>query len=213
MASKHSFISAKESSWFISVFDLYCRLLFRRRFSKIHLNNEYSGYAENKTIYYLNHSSWWDGLIPFYLNQKIFRQNARGMMEDKQLNRYKFFRRLGVFSINLSDARSSLRSLRYAVESMGRENSALYIYPQGEIVPFTAEEIRFKKGLGWIAKQCPNADLVPIAIYIHTMKSDKPELVIRIGKPVETDREQDADDLNRELESSLLKLMRETVGG
>ena len=159
----------------------------------------------------MNHNSWWDGLIPFYLNQKFFRQNARGMMVENQLKKYKFFRRLGVFSINLSDARSSLRSLRYAVESMKRENSALYIYPQGEIVPFSTGNLQFKKGIGWLAKQCPDADLVPVGIYIHTMRSDKPELHITAGKEVEVNRGESADTINSELEEALENILVEMV--
>lgn len=213
MADQPSFIPDKKSAFFTRIFDLYCRNLFSRRFSNIEIKQNYFPTGNQKTIYFLNHSSWWDGLIPFYLDRKLFKQNSRGMMEQEQLERYSFFRRLGVFSIKPDDPRSSLRSLRYAIKTMQNPGAALYIYPQGKIEPFTTEEIRFKKGLGWIAKQCPDADLVPIAVNIHTMNSDKPELVIQIGKPVDVDRNQDADDLNRELESSLIKLLRETAGG
>lgn len=129
------------------------------------------------------------------------------MMEYKQLHQYPFFRRLGVFSIDLSSTRSSVQSLRYAVESMKRSNAALYIYPQGRTEPFKTKNLHFKKGIGWLAKQVPEADLVPVGVYIHTLDSDKPQLNIRVGKPVLADRAQSTESINNKLEKKLSTLL------
>lgn len=145
------------------------------------------------------------------LNQRLFRQNARGMMEDVQLHRYKFFRRIGVFSINLGSPRSSMQSLRYAIRSMDRPDAALYIYPQGKIVPFSAEELGFRNGIGWLAKKLPEADLVPVGIYIHTKKSDKPTLEINVGQAVTISRNSPAEEINQKLEERLSELLRDMV--
>jgi len=203
-----SFLPARESALFSKIFEWYTDWLFWRRFDAISIQCNYKPAPGQKTIYYLNHNSWWDGLIPFRLNQKLFRQDARGMMESKQLKQYPFFRRLGVFSIDLSSPRSSMQSMRYAVDSMRRENASLYIYPQGKIVPFTAEKPEFKKGIGWLAKKVPDADIVPIAIYIHTEESDKPRLEILIGQTIELDRKQPANQLSQILEKNLHELLK-----
>jgi len=205
------FIPARESQLFISVFELYCKWLFWRRFESVDITSDYHPSSGQKTIYYLNHNSWWDGLIPFLLNQRLFRQNARGMMEDVQLHRYKFFRRIGVFSINLSSPRSSMQSLRYAIQSMERTNAALYIYPQGKIVPFSAGSLDFRKGIGWLARKLPHADLVPVGIYIHTKESDKPTLEIKIGEAVTVSREKPADVINKKLEDKLSELLQNMI--
>ncbi|CAN5346831.1 hypothetical protein BH23BAC3_BH23BAC3_16390 [soil metagenome] len=201
------FLPARESTLFSKLFEWYTDWLFWRRFDTIHIQSDYKPDPGQKTIYYLNHSSWWDGLIPFLLNQKKFRQNARGMMEDKQLHRYPFFRRLGVFSINLSSPRSSMQSMRYAVKSMQRPNASLYIYPQGKIVPFSIDNLNFQKGIGWLAKKIPDADIVPVAIYIHTKKSDKPRLEILVGEKVEINRKQPPGQISKELEIELTFLL------
>lgn len=109
------------------------------------------------------------------------------MMEDKQLIQYKFFRKIGAFSVNLQNSKSLITSLRYAVNSMKRPKASLFIYPEGEIVPFSTIKPEFKKGLEWIADKCPEVDIVPIGIYIHTSAFDKPELFIQIGKQIERD--------------------------
>jgi len=180
------FIPAKESTWFIRIFDLYVRNLFWRRFQNIWVQQSYHPTPQSKTIYYLNHASWWDGLIPFLLNQKVMKQKARAMMEDKQMIQHKFFRKIGAFSVNLKSSKSLITSLRYAVQSMDRPQSSLYIFPEGEIMHFSTDKPSFKKGLAWIAERCPDADIVPIGIYIHTSKYDKPELFIKIGDPVKS---------------------------
>ena len=181
------FIPAKKSDWFISLFELYTRNLFWRRFENVWIDQAYQPTSTSKTIYYLNHSSWWDGLIPFLLNQKLLKQRARAMMEDKQMKEHKFFQKIGAFSVNLHHSKSLITSLRYAVSSMNRPQASLFIYPEGKIVPFSTDKPHFKKGLVWIADKCPTVDIVPIGIYIHSARSDKPELFIQIGDPIERD--------------------------
>lgn len=133
------------------------------------------------------------------------------MMEYKQLHRYPFFRRLGVFSIDLSSSRSSVQSMRYAVQSMERPNAALYIYPQGQTEPFKTQNLQFKKGIGWLAKQLPDADLVPVGIYIHTLESDKPRLKIQVGAPVSVDKTKSTETINDKLEDRLSALLEQLI--
>lgn len=206
--SESEFIPAQESRWFIFVFDLYMRWLFRRRFENVWVDQNYHPGPDTKTIYYLNHTSWWDGLIPLLLNRKLFRQNARAMMEDKQMREYGLFKRIGAFSVNLENPRSAVRSLRYAVESMKRPNSCLFIYPEGKIVPFSTEKPDFKKGLGWIVNQCPEVDVVPVGIYISTATSDKPELFLKIGKALEFAKSASTDELNYFFEEKLSMVLK-----
>ncbi len=207
MKKNPDFIPAAESAWFIKVFDFYVRNLFWRRFHRVWYHQEYYPDAKSKTIYYLNHNSWWDGLIPLLLNQKIFRQKARAMMEDKQMQRHKFFKKIGAFSVNLEDPKGVITSLRYAVDSMKRPNASLFIYPEGKIVPFSVNRPSFKKGLGWIVSKCPDADVVPIGVFMHTAVSDKPELFLGIGSPVLVRHDSDNNAMNHQLESELSKLL------
>lgn len=209
--SETEFIPAQESRWFIFLFDLYMRSLFRRRFKNVWIDQVYQPGPDSKTIYYLNHTSWWDGLIPLLLNRKLFRQNARAMMEDKQMQEHSLFKRIGAFSVNLENPRSAVRSLRYAVDSMKRPHSSLFIYPEGKIVPFSTEKPEFKKGLGWIVSHCTDADVVPIGIYIDHAKSDKPELFLKIGNAHEFDTSDNSDKLNHFFEERLRDLLNELV--
>ncbi|TVQ03794.1 MAG: hypothetical protein EA359_08420 [Balneolaceae bacterium] len=207
MTNIPEFIPADESPWFIPVFDFYVRNLFWRRFHRVWFIQNYSPDAKSKSIYYLNHTSWWDGLVPLLLNQKVFRQNARAMMEDKQMHRHSFFKKIGAFSVNLENPKSVITSLRFAVESMSRPGASLFIYPEGKIVPFTIAKPDFKKGLAWIVSKCPDADVVPVGILIHTAVSDKPEMYINIGEPVNVNHSPELSELNNLLETELKKVL------
>ncbi|MDZ7714990.1 MAG: lysophospholipid acyltransferase family protein [Balneolaceae bacterium] len=178
------FIPAKESRLFIRFFRIYVKLLFKRRFKKVWISQDYKPSKTSRTVYYLNHNSWWDGLIPLMLNEYRFKQQARALMEDKQMKKFSFFKRIGAFSINLDDPRKTITSLRYAVKSIERDHSCLFVYPEGQIQA-QGSDLNFKQGLSWIHGKVESVDFVPIGIYIHTIRHDKPELHIKVGKPID----------------------------
>ncbi|MDZ7682098.1 MAG: lysophospholipid acyltransferase family protein [Fodinibius sp.] len=148
------------------------------------LKQEYSPGSESKTIYYLNHHSWWDGLIPLLLNEFRFQQNARALMEDKQMRQHSLFQKIGAFSINRDDPRKAVTSLRYAVKSFNRDRASLFIYPEGVISP-AGSKMEFEGGLAWLSDKLPNVDIVPIGIHMHTIRHDKPELHLHVGSRIQ----------------------------
>ncbi len=208
------FIPANESPLFIKGFRLYTWLLFKRRFKKVWLKQEYSPCSECKTVYYLNHHSWWDGLIPLLLNEFRFRQQARAMMEDKQMQQYSLFQKIGAFSINRDDARKTIRSLRYAVKSFERPHSSLFIYPEGTITP-PGSAMHFEGGLAWLHDNLEHVDFVPVGIYMHTIRHDKPELHLYVGRPTNLEtslsREKKTAYFEKQLDEILAEL-REQAG-
>lgn len=131
-------------------------------------------------------------------------------MEDKQMREYTFFSKIGAFSINLEDPKSSIRSLRYAVESMERKNSCLFIYPEGKITPLSDSPPYFKKGLSWLYTETQDVDFVPIHIYAHFIRSSKPELYISIGESVNHDKSLDRNKLTELFEADIYQLNHQT---
>lgn len=105
-------------------------------------------------------------------------------MEDKQMIEYSFFKKIGAFSVSRENKRKAVTSLRYAVDSMKRNNASLFIFPQGKIVSEHQKQLEFENGIGWLHQQCPDCLFVPITVSMHTMRTDKPELFINIGKHV-----------------------------
>jgi 1-acyl-sn-glycerol-3-phosphate acyltransferase len=182
-----AFIPANESRLFLLIFGWAVRRLFAWHFSKISIQQFYTPGPGSKTIYYLNHTSWWDGIIPLLLNQTRFKQNARAIMEDRQMRQYPFFSWIGAFSIHLKDPRGAVASLRYALDSMKRERASLFIFPEGRINMVSDTLPTFQDGLGWLVRQTSlngiDVDIVPVSIHVHCCNSPKPELWIMIGRP------------------------------
>lgn len=208
------FIPANESPLFKKLFGWYTRLLFRYRFKKVWIHQEYKPGRNARTVYFLNHTSWWDGLIPLLLNQSRFHQQARALMEVEQMQNYPFFKWLGTFSIDPADKVHTLTSLRYALDSMHRHNASLFIYPEGEIRPVKTK-IELKSGLGWFYLQLPNVDFVPVGIHMHTIRSNKPELHIWVDKPVVFSGDQQRLQVTRKCEKKMetvLENLFETAG-
>lgn len=208
------FIPAKESPIFIKVFRLYTKLLFKRRFKKVWLKQEYEPCSQCKTVYFLNHHSWWDGLIPLMLNEYRFRQQARAIMEDKQMKTYPLFQKIGAFSIDRDNPRKAISSLRYALESFKRDKASLFIYPEGTITP-VGSKMNFEDGLAWLHDKLMDVDFVPVGVHMHTIRHDKPELYLHVGRPVRPDDGLSKDEkttLFEEVLDRMLADLRTTAG-
>lgn len=133
------------------------------------------------TIYFLNHSRWWDGLIPLLLNEFRFRQDARAMMDRSQWERYRFFRHLGAFPVDLHEPRRATASLRYAADWLASPGHSLYLYPEGRFFPAHLRERTFQPGLAWLSRQHEAVDLVPVGIATQNYRASRPELFLKVG--------------------------------
>lgn len=104
------------------------------------------------------------------------------------MQRYPFFSKIGAFSIDPASPKSSMKTLRYALESLTKKKSCLFIYPEGKIVPVSDKTSAFQNGLSWIYQHTEAVDFVPMGIYIDHSKYNKPELNIYIGNSVNLDK-------------------------
>ncbi len=204
-----NFIPANESRVYIWFFSHYTRWLLKRRFKQVWVKQAYFPKDDARTVYYLNHNSWWDGLLPLYLNHNFFHQKARALMEDKQMSRYPFFSKIGAFSISLENSRASIVSLRYAIKSLERSGSCLFIYPEGKITPASESAPKFKPGLAWLYAKTTNIDYIPVAIYQHSLRGSKPELYLSIGNSVKADNKLDSKQLTDYFEHDIHRLISE----
>lgn len=208
------FIPAKESTLFKKLFGFYVKLFFKYRFKKVWIHQKYQPDRNASTVYFLNHTSWWDGLIPLLLNQTKFHQQARALMKLEQMQNYPFFKWLGTFSIEPGDKNHTLHSLRYAVDSMQRRNASLFIYPEGEIRPASIKK-KFAAGIGWLYSKLPEVDFVPVGIHIHTVRTNKPELHIWVDEPIELESNLERRQITRQCElkmESVLENLLQTAG-
>jgi 1-acyl-sn-glycerol-3-phosphate acyltransferase len=201
-------IPVSESPMFKRLFKPYAMWLFRRRFDAVYYKGEYKPGSLDSTVWYMNHYTWWDALTPFLLNEKLHHQNIRAIMDEVQIRKYPFFRKLGAFSVDRSNPRKAVQSLRYAADCLTHEHVGLYIFPQGAIRPEHERPIHFESGLAWLYQSCPSVDFVPVVTTMNTRYSDKPRLYIRSGTPIKKSSA-DRDQLTEALRDGLVSLMED----
>lgn len=186
---KPDFIQENYSPVFNRLFYWYTVLLFYRRFQAVWVDSSGHPLAGNSALFIGNHNSWWDGLIPLLLNEEIYQLRGRAIMDEKQLLKRMFFRRLGVFSINRDHPRKAMKTLEYAArminEAVPGEEVALFIYPEGKLTG-PSKQITIESGLVWLSRHLnpSKCEIVPFATHIHSMRSHKPEMFIKIGNPI-----------------------------
>lgn len=181
-------LKAKKNIFLEKVFTFYNTNLLRRYFNSFNVEG-----LENLFIYknslpliiYVNHSTWWDGLIVFQI-LRLFEFESFVMMEDKHLKNYPLFRRLGAFSVIREKPREVVKSLNYAAQIMKENNrSALVIFPQGKLIHNEQRPIHFFNGISRIVEKVGHCMLTSLSIRIEFLKQFKPEIFVKIGIPKE----------------------------
>lgn len=157
-------------------------------------------------IAYMNHSAWWDAVVPVHLSHDLFRREIHALMEAEQIRRYPFFRHLGCFGPATSDITEARAVAAYAANILRSGKSpVLWICPQGALLPSHIPLV-FKSGLARIATAVPDALLVPIAFRYQFLKEQKPDCWVKIGEPV-VRAEESIPQLTRRLETHLQREM------
>ena len=104
------------------------------------------------------------------------------LMEQKNLERYRFLSRLGAFSIRPGEAASSLQSLRYAKELLRRPRAAVLLFPEGEMRPFGALPLKLERGVELLAR-VTHAECVPLAVRYTFFEHERPDVLLEVGRP------------------------------
>jgi len=136
-------------------------------------------------ILYLNHASWWDGYLMYVIHRVVLRGrfDAHLLMEEKQLRAYRFFSWSGAFSVNRNDPEDARRSQAYAAALLrgGTRPRALFIFPQGRIVPNDRRPLVTFPGIARIIAQAGAVNLCPVALRYELLGRQYPQAYIRIG--------------------------------
>ncbi len=179
-------LEAKKNALFEKIFVVYNRHLLKRRFNSFQVSGLNFLTARDTNfplIIYANHSSWWDGLVAFEIAGEA-KLDAFVMMEEKQLRKLRLFRRLGAFSVVREKPREAMQSIKYAAQVLRKDsNRAIWIFPQGEILPNDVRPFDFYNGLSKIIEKTGECYAVPVAMRFEFLGEFKPDIFIKIGKP------------------------------
>jgi 1-acyl-sn-glycerol-3-phosphate acyltransferase len=195
-------IQARKNPALESIYSAYARRLIRKQFGTLHLSGTAFPETDLPVIAYMNHSAWWDAVVPVHLSHDLFRREIHALMEGEQIRKYPFFRHLGCFGpteSGIADARAVAEHSACVLRKGKRP--ILWICPQGAIFP-SRIQMKFKSGLARIVEMVPEAIVIPVAIRYEFLKQEKPGCFVRMGKPVVRSEESNPQ-FTRRLESTL----------
>ncbi|WP_223700730.1 lysophospholipid acyltransferase family protein [Sutcliffiella deserti] len=188
-------IPAKKSKAFEFFFDQFNKRFLSFQFKGIYWATETNivTLPSTSALFIANHSTWWDPLVIFHLNRHIIKQESYCMMHEKGIKEYPFFRKIGAFSVNRQNPKDIVQSINYAKEKL-KDGKALWLFPQGDEHHLETRPLAFLPGAIHIVK---NSDIpiVPVGLYYTFGNERKPEIYIKIGKPL----------VSAELKGSLVK--------
>jgi chlorobactene lauroyltransferase len=170
-----------------AIYRLLARQALRNSFHRVWLQTHgpLPEPGDGPLLLYLNHSSWWDGYLMYVIHRMVLRGrfDAHLLMEEKQLRSYRFFTWSGAFSINRHDPADVARSQAYAAGLLrgGARPRALFIFPQGKIVPQDRRPLVTYPGVARIVAQAGPVTLCPVALRYEFLGQQWPHAFIRIG--------------------------------
>ena len=104
-------------------------------------------------------------------------------MDARALERYAFFKRLGVFGVEQETRRGAARFLRVARDILSQPDNALWLTPQARFADVREQPARFKPGIGHLPRLGSRICFLPVAIEYTFWEERLPEILVRFGEP------------------------------
>lgn len=204
-------IEAKHQYWAEMLFRFYVLRSMKKHFYAIYRSGEVPPIQNELPVILLpNHNTWWDGFLAYLITSNVLGRPIYLMMTEEQLQNYPFFSRVGAYSISLKNKKRMLDSLEYTHKILQEDNkAAVCIFPEGELKPYDAESIEYKRGIQWIMERLQReVNILQIAIRIEFLNQQRPEAVLRFGDSMIAgpDSYPDLDSLERQHEELLKEL-------
>lgn len=171
-------------------FRRYLRFYLPRHFTAIRLSRA-GGRPEagdRPCIVYTNHPSWWDPLMFLWVQHSVFEGRPQyGPFDEKALEKYGLFKKLGAFGVDLETARGAARFLRTARAVLARPGAVLWITAQGRFADVRERPLALRPGLAHLAQGVPDVEVLPLAVEYAFWTERHPEALLRFGEPVTLD--------------------------
>ncbi len=170
-------IRAAHNRFYEAFLGLYLRAHMNLAFRHVRINSDFDDRG-GSILLIGNHFSWWDGFIARHVNKKLLGRRLHLMMDEEQLARRSFLRRLGAFSIR-KNSRAAIESLRYAAEILQNPENLLIVFPQGRFESLHSHQLTFEKGwFRMLHDPPPHLNIVFMASLVDYFASPRPGLTI-----------------------------------
>lgn len=180
-------IPAGKPAFFTPFVPKYVRSYLRRSFHTVHLLGEPPQFEDDgrtPLLVCLNHSSWWDVLMAFYIEKEFFGWDLYGVMDERQLQRYRLFTNLGMIGVDRTSLAGAREFLDYTETLLRGQRRALWLTPQGAMLSNRERPIVFQPGLAHLAQRLGNFHIARVALHYEFWDDKQPEAFVSIS-PVE----------------------------
>lgn len=181
------------SGWMSRFFTRYASLYLGRHFGGVHLRrgtrpDVVPGQGEcRRVVVVMNHPSWWDPLVAMLLKREWFGEvPAFGGMAAEELERYPFFKRLGLFPVRAGSA--GARDWRDAMRAVsGCERAVLWTTPQGRFVDVRERGVALMPGVAMAGEPAQGCIYLPVALEYVMGRARLPEVYVSVGDPIKAE--------------------------
>ncbi|WP_044336569.1 lysophospholipid acyltransferase family protein [Rossellomorea aquimaris] len=173
-------IEPKKSKRFQRILAHYLTYQLKKHFYRVWIDDRReAGKSSSGHLILANHSSWWDGLMVFYLNHYVVKEDSYAMMSQKGMEDFSFFRKIGAFSVNPDSPKDLVTSLKFAEKCL-QEKKTVWIFPQGKEEHLEKRPISFMSGPSFLSERNPEISVSLVTFYYTFRHDQRPELFIRI---------------------------------
>ena len=96
----------------------------------------------------------------YYLSYDVLKIDSYCLMEKKQFDQYPYFSKFGVLPVVREDARFSIEVINKSAEFLNSTGKAIWIFPQGEIIPNGRRPFHFYSGVSFLLEKLNNPMLL-----------------------------------------------------
>ena len=174
-------IAASKSPMLEKLFVPYTNWALRRHFHAVHLLGDLPQLPANEEIPLLvavNHSSWWDVMLGAYLIFEHIGWESYAVMDERQLQRYRFFAKLGMIGADRTSLAGIKEFLRYTENLLAHKRRALYMTVQGEFVSNSVRPIEFQPGIAALAGTLGDCLILTATLHYEFWNEPKPEAFV-----------------------------------
>ena len=178
-------IPARRSAWFTRFFTGYAERMLRKAFAHVRLTRGSGtllrsiGCDAGPAIVAINHAAWWDPLVGLVLAGAFMPERTLSApIEAKQLSRFRFMRRLGLFGIDPDHPGALGAFVQHAAERFAAEpNTVLGLTPQGSFTDVRTP-VRIRPGAGAVAARLDGVRVATVSCEYVFWADRKPDLLI-----------------------------------
>lgn len=169
MNALKTFFTGEIERWIVRFLPLIIRRALKNGLHAVWQRGAWEALPSTGAVLAVNHHSWWDVYLCWLLRQKLSVRMS-GIMRAEQLERFRFFRRVGVISD--AEVREALRRLE--------RGDLLFIFPEGSLKQAGGVS-GLHRGVSFLASRA-GVPVYPVAFRVTMRGAQYPEAFVVLGE-------------------------------